>query len=89
MRALRKKKKNKKKKIQLQKDTSYVSFQLLKLFTTEYDLDIVLTNLSFTIPSIIYVVKYKTFYSQANRVRSISYTKRLIACVAHQKVSFY
>ncbi|EFN77867.1 hypothetical protein EAI_13889 [Harpegnathos saltator] len=47
---------------------SSVVTQLLKLFTTEYDFDFVLTDLSYSIPSMVYVVKYKTFYSQANRL---------------------
>lgn len=48
---------------------SYVSLQLFKLFTTECDLDFILTDLSFAIPAMVYVVKYKSFYSQTSRVR--------------------
>jgi len=43
-------------------------FQLTKLFIMEYDLELVLTNLSYAIPSVIYLLKYNTFYIQSRKV---------------------
>jgi len=34
----------------------------------EYDLELVLTNLSYAIPSMIYLLKYNTFYIQSRKV---------------------
>ncbi|XP_050465897.1 odorant receptor 13a-like [Cataglyphis hispanica] len=45
--------------------------QLLKLFTMEYNLELVLTNLSFAIPSMIYIVKYFAFYIQSQKIREL------------------
>jgi len=34
----------------------------------EYDLELILTNLSYAIPSVIYLLKYNTFYIQSQKV---------------------
>ncbi|XP_029673535.1 odorant receptor 13a-like [Formica exsecta] len=45
--------------------------QLLKLFTMEFDLELVLTNLSFAFPSVIYLVKYFAFYIQSQKIKEL------------------
>ncbi|KAF3054357.1 Odorant receptor 226 [Nylanderia fulva] len=50
---------------------SSVLTQLLKLFTMEYNLELALTILSFTIPSVIYLVKYIAFYMQSQKIREL------------------
>ncbi|KAL6264351.1 hypothetical protein P5V15_004463 [Pogonomyrmex californicus] len=45
--------------------------QLLKLFTMEYDLDFILADLSFAIPSLVYFLKYSTFYIQSHKIRQL------------------
>lgn len=50
---------------------------MLKLFTMEYDLELILTILSFAIPSAIYVVKYIAFYIQSQKVNYINNTCKI------------
>ncbi|XP_072743849.1 uncharacterized protein [Anoplolepis gracilipes] len=50
---------------------SSIITQLLKLFTMEYNLDLILTNLSFAIPSVIYLMKYIAFYIQSQKIREL------------------
>lgn len=59
-------------------------FQLLKLFTMEYDLNLILTDLSFVIPSAVYILKYNTFYVKS---RKVSYRFRSRFHVVSSEVS--
>ncbi|KAH0945366.1 hypothetical protein HN011_006499 [Eciton burchellii] len=51
--------------------TSVIVTQLIKLFIMEYDLELILTNLSYAIPSVIYLLKYNTFYIQSQKIKKI------------------
>ncbi|XP_025160072.1 uncharacterized protein LOC105189211 isoform X4 [Harpegnathos saltator] len=50
---------------------SSIVTQLLKLFTMEHDLNLILTDLAFAIPSVIYLLKYKTFYIKSREIRKL------------------
>ncbi|XP_039311370.1 odorant receptor 13a-like [Solenopsis invicta] len=48
-----------------------ITAQLLKLFTMEFNLEFVLNDLSFAIPSIVYLLKYSTFYIQSQKIKKL------------------
>ncbi|XP_011864036.1 PREDICTED: uncharacterized protein LOC105559960 isoform X4 [Vollenhovia emeryi] len=45
--------------------------QLLKIFTMEYNLELVLTDLSFAIPFIAFLLKYSTFYILSQKIKEL------------------
>lgn len=55
----------------------------------KYDLELVLTILSFAIPSAIYLVKYIAFYTQSQKVNYINNTREIDSSTHRHRRSKY